>query len=112
MVRSGDMSSAGTRPLRKDAERNLRRILDAAKEVFATRGLAVTMDDVAHHAGVGVGTVYRRFANKDELIERCTVEQIEALAGLAREALAPRGSVEGSLSSWRARSTGRRETAR
>src|SRR5690349_13586287 len=63
------MSSAGTRPLRKDAERNLRRILDAAKEVFATHGLAVTMDDVAHHAGVGVGTVYRRFANKDELIE-------------------------------------------
>ncbi len=82
------MSSAGTRPLRKDAERNLRRILDAAKEVFATRGLAVTMDDVAHHAGVGVGTVYRRFANKDELIEALFVEQIEALAALAREGLA------------------------
>ncbi len=82
------MTSAGTRPLRKDAERNLRRILDAAKEVFATRGLAVTMDDVAHHAGVGVGTVYRRFANKDELIEALFVEQIEALAELGRDGLA------------------------
>jgi AcrR family transcriptional regulator len=82
------MSSAGPRPLRKDAERNLRRILDAATEVFATRGLAVTMDDVAHHAGVGVGTVYRRFANKDELIEALFVEQIEALAELGREGLA------------------------
>jgi AcrR family transcriptional regulator len=81
------MNSAGSRPLRKDAERNLRRILDAAKEVFATRGLSVTMDDVAHHAGVGVGTVYRRFANKDELIDALFVEQIEELASLAREGL-------------------------
>ncbi len=89
------MSSAGTRPLRKDAERNLRRILDAAKEVFATHGLAVTMDDVAHHAGVGVGTVYRRFANKDELIEALFVEQIEALAGLAHEGLALEDPWEG-----------------
>ncbi len=95
MLRSTNMSSAGTRPLRKDAERNLRRILDAAKEVFATRGLAVTMDDVAHHAGVGVGTVYRRFANKDELIEALFVEQIEALAALAREGLAHDDAWEG-----------------
>jgi AcrR family transcriptional regulator len=77
--------SVDARPLRKDAERNLRRILDAAKEVFATRGLAVTMDDVAHHAGVGVGTVYRRFANKEELIDALFEDSITQLARIAAE---------------------------
>ena len=44
------------------------RILDAAAQVFAEQGLAATLADVAGRAGVGVGTVYRRFANKDDLI--------------------------------------------
>ena len=56
------------RPLRKDAELNRRKILDAAGELFAQRGLGVTLNDVAHHAGVGVGTVYRRFPDKAQLI--------------------------------------------
>ncbi|HKD97051.1 MAG TPA: helix-turn-helix domain-containing protein, partial [Micromonosporaceae bacterium] len=47
------------RPLRRDAARNRERILAAAEEVFAERGLEVSLDDVARHAGVGVGTVYR-----------------------------------------------------
>lgn len=79
--------SPSDRPLRRDAERNRRRILDAATEVFAERGLCATMDDVAHHAGVGVGTVYRRFANKEELIDALFEERIDALAGLAEEGL-------------------------
>ncbi|HYF27558.1 MAG TPA: TetR family transcriptional regulator, partial [Baekduia sp.] len=49
------------RPLRADAERNRIRILDAAREVFAEHGLGVGVDAVARHAGVGVGTIYRRF---------------------------------------------------
>ena len=49
------------RPLRRDAERNRRRILDAAAAVFAERGLGASLDDIAQHAEVGVGTVYRRF---------------------------------------------------
>ena len=56
------------RPLRADAERNRRRIIAAAHKLFAERGLDVSLDDVAAAAGVGVGTVYRRFANRDELI--------------------------------------------
>ncbi len=55
--------------LRADAERNLARILDAAGEVFATRGFDATLHDVAAHAGLGVGTVYRRFPDKQALIE-------------------------------------------
>ncbi|NKY51911.1 TetR/AcrR family transcriptional regulator [Nocardia vermiculata] len=56
------------RRLRADAARNHQRILRAARELFAERGLEVTLDDVAEAAGVGVGTVYRRFSNKQELI--------------------------------------------
>jgi tetracycline repressor-like protein len=55
------------RSLRRDAERNRQRILRAAAEVFNVYGLQTTLDDVARHAGVGVGTVYRRFPNKEAL---------------------------------------------
>ncbi|WP_256216133.1 TetR/AcrR family transcriptional regulator [Streptomyces sp. Ag109_O5-10] len=51
----------GERPLRCDAARNRERIVHAAREVFGRRGLGVPLDDVAKHAGVGVGTMYRRF---------------------------------------------------
>lgn len=74
------------RPLRKDAERNRQRILDAARELFAERGLGATLNDVAHHAGVGVGTVYRRFPDKDQLIEELFEQRLDEIAELAREA--------------------------
>jgi hypothetical protein len=48
---------APSRTLRKDAQRNRGRILDVARGLFAEQGLGVTLDDVAHHAGVVVGTV-------------------------------------------------------
>src|SRR4051794_41954669 len=66
--------------LRKDAERNRQRILDAAQELFAERGQAVTLNEIARHAGVGVGTVYRRFPDKDELIEGLFEQRIDRLA--------------------------------
>jgi AcrR family transcriptional regulator len=61
-------TAAPPRRLRADAARNQQRILESARRLFAERGLEVTLDDVADAAGVGVGTVYRRFANKQELI--------------------------------------------
>jgi AcrR family transcriptional regulator len=57
-----------TRPLRKDVVRNRELLLRAAYEVFAEHGVAATLDDVARQAGLGVGTAYRHFANKHELI--------------------------------------------
>jgi AcrR family transcriptional regulator len=75
------------RPLRKDAARNRERILDAAKELFAQRGLGVTLNDIAHHAGVGVGTVYRHFPDKTQLIDRLFERGIEEIAGLAEAAM-------------------------
>jgi len=76
------------RPLRRDAQRNRQRILEAARELFASRGLSVTLNDVAHHAGVGVGTVYRRFPDKASLIEDLFEHRLAELEELMRQALA------------------------
>ena len=78
---------SSTRPLRADAERNRARILAAAAEVFADRGLDVSLDDIAAHAGVGVGTVYRRFPDKDALIDALFEEKIDRAVELADRAL-------------------------
>lgn len=74
------------RPLRRDAARNRQRVLTAASEVFTERGLDVSLDEVARHAGVGVGTVYRRFRTKEDLVEALFVQRIDAVAALAEEA--------------------------
>ena len=77
-----------TKPLRADAERNRRRILDAARELFAERGLAVGLDEIAHHAGVGVGTAYRRFPCKGDLIDALFEDRVAALVAAAELGLA------------------------
>jgi len=76
-----------TRPLRADAERNRARILAAAAEIFAERGLDVSLDDIAAHAGVGVGTVYRRFPDKDALIDALFEAKLDRAVALADDAL-------------------------
>jgi AcrR family transcriptional regulator len=78
---------ATTRPLRRDAERNRQRIIAAAREVFRERGFDATLDDVAHHAGLGVGTVYRRFPNKEHLVEAMFAERLDGVGVLAKEAV-------------------------
>lgn len=83
--------NSGARPgrlLRADAERNRQRILAAAAELFTERGLEPSLDDVARHAGVGVGTVYRRFPDKASLADALFDERIDALVALAEQARA------------------------
>jgi AcrR family transcriptional regulator len=77
----------GDRPLRRDAERNRQRILAAAAEVLSERGLDATLDDVARAAGVGVGTVYRRFPDKESLIEELFRDRIDTMVATAEQAL-------------------------
>ncbi len=73
--------------LRADAARNRERTLAAAAEVFAEQGLEATLNDVAHRAGLGIGTVYRRFHNKEALIEALFEDKVGEAAALATEAL-------------------------
>jgi AcrR family transcriptional regulator len=75
-------------PLRADAERNLRRVLDAAAEAFAEHGPDVSVDEIARRAGVGHATVFRRFQTKDELIAAVAQERMRTLVELAEDALA------------------------
>jgi len=83
-----DGETVGVRRLRRDAERNRQRILAAAAEVFTQRGLEATLDDVARAAGVGVGTVYRRFPDKESLIGELFKDRIDALVAVAEDACA------------------------
>jgi AcrR family transcriptional regulator len=71
---------------RADAERNRARILDAATDVFAQRGVGATLNDVARAAGVGVGTVYRKFPDKDALLDALFDAKVDTLVRLAVEA--------------------------
>jgi AcrR family transcriptional regulator len=84
--RSARPDGSADRPLRADAERNRRRILAAAAEVFAERGLDAGLDEVARRAGVGTGTVYRRFPDKASLIEALFVSRVDAMAELTERA--------------------------
>ncbi|WP_054814864.1 TetR/AcrR family transcriptional regulator [Nocardia arizonensis] len=81
-------ATAPPRRLRADAARNQQRIVAAARELFADHGLEITLDDVAERAGVGVGTVYRRFANKKELIAEVFEQNVAEFATAAEEAAA------------------------
>jgi AcrR family transcriptional regulator len=89
-VRADETSEDGTaeRPLRRDAERNRQRILAAAADVFTEHGLDATLDEVARAAGVGIGTVYRRFPDKKALVSELFEDRIDALVTVAEEACA------------------------
>lgn len=72
--------------MRRDAERNRQRILDAARILLGERGLDVSHDEIAEAAEVGVGTVYRRFPDRDSLIEALFGEQVDEVVAAARSA--------------------------
>jgi AcrR family transcriptional regulator len=74
--------------LRVDAERNRQRIVAAAREAFAECGLDVPMDEVARRAGVGVGTLYRRYPTRADLVAAAFEHKMTAYAEAARSALA------------------------
>lgn len=74
--------------LRADARRNLERVLDAATEVFAAEGPDASIDEIAARAGVGHGTVFRRFPTKDDLMFAVIERRVEEMRFLAEEALA------------------------
>lgn len=87
-----------TRPrrrMRRDAEDNRHKILRAAQEFFAERGLDANFNDVAHHAGVGVGTLYRHFPDRESLIDELFGERVAELVAIAEEAVSHADPWEG-----------------
>jgi AcrR family transcriptional regulator len=76
------------RPLRRDAQRNRDLIVAAARAAFAAEGLGVPVEDIARRAGVGMGTLYRRFPSKDDLIDAVLADAFEQYAEAAEAALA------------------------
>jgi AcrR family transcriptional regulator len=81
--------STGARPLRRDARANRGRILRAANELFSEHGIEAPLDEVARRAGVGTGTFYRHFANRDDLLDALFEERVrrfDAMMGAASEA--------------------------
>ncbi|MBE1534305.1 TetR/AcrR family transcriptional regulator [Actinomadura algeriensis] len=80
-------STAEPRPMRADARRNRRRVLDAARVAFEEGGAEVQMEDIARRAGVGVGTIYRHFPTKQALVDELIDEWLADGAANAAEAL-------------------------
>ena len=76
------------RPLRRDAERNRQRVLAAARQVLAARGLDAGFEEIARVAGVGVATVYRRFPERADLVDALFEEEVALVGARLEEALA------------------------
>ncbi|WP_084724688.1 TetR/AcrR family transcriptional regulator [Streptacidiphilus melanogenes] len=95
---NGAGGGSGAR-LRVDARRNLESVLRAAREVFGELGYGAPMEEVARRAGVGVGTVYRRFPSKEVLVRRIASEEVVWLTQQAREAISVQA---GGAGAWEA----------
>src|SRR5262249_37244893 len=81
--------------LRRDAERNRLRLLEAAREVFGERGCDASLEEIARRAGVGIGTLYRRFPTRETLIEALFAEKAYDYVRASETALAADDAWEG-----------------
>jgi AcrR family transcriptional regulator len=76
------------RPMRADAKRNYERLVTAARTVFAQQGGGASMDAVAKEAGVGIGTLYRHFPRRIDIVEAVYREDVDELVSVAETAVA------------------------
>jgi AcrR family transcriptional regulator len=74
-----------TRPKRADARRNYDKVLAAAREAFAEGGESTALEEIARRAGVGIGTLYRNFPNRQALLETLYLEEVEGICRMADE---------------------------
>jgi len=81
--KAAQAGSAPSRPARADAQRNMDALLEAAKAVFATSGVSAPVREIAEKAGVGIGTVYRHFPQRYDLVAAVFRREIDACADAA-----------------------------
>src|SRR3954462_15674002 len=74
-----------TRPKRADARRNYEKVLAAAREAFAEGGESTALEEIARRAGVGIGTLYRIFPNRQALLEALYVDEVEEVCRSAAQ---------------------------
>jgi AcrR family transcriptional regulator len=86
--------------VRADAQRNRERIVEVAREVFRERGYDAPLDDIAKQAGVGPGTLYRHFPNRDALLDAVMQAWVDRVTEATDKALAHEGSAREFLLSW------------
>ena len=89
--RSGDLGRPA-RTLRRDAQRNRDAILAAARQVFCDHGLEAPLEEIARRAGVGIGTLYRRFPSRVQLLDAVLADTVQAHLDAAERALSPKSS--------------------
>jgi AcrR family transcriptional regulator len=82
------VSEPGEPKMRADARRNREQIVDAAATLFVERGADVPMEEIARGAGVGVGTLYRRFPDREALVRAVALDAFRRVVAAARAALA------------------------
>jgi AcrR family transcriptional regulator len=87
------------RPLRADARRNYERLVEAAKKVFADQGGGASMEAIAREAGVGVGTLYRHFPKRIDIVEAVYRDEVDLLVGSAERGLTELDPWDG-LEAW------------
>jgi AcrR family transcriptional regulator len=87
------------RPKRADARRNYEKVLAAARDAFAERGASTSLEEIARRAGVGIGTLYRHFPNRQALLEALYIDEVEEVCRVAAELDDARDPWE-ALSSW------------
>ena len=81
------MTTVNTRPLRADAQRNRDKLLAAATKTFTEEGEDIALETIAVRAGVGIGTLYRHFPNRDALVVAAYQHEVDALCAAAAELL-------------------------
>jgi AcrR family transcriptional regulator len=82
---ASDTSTLIERPKRADARRNYDKLIGAARDAFAEQGTSASLEEIARRAGVGIGTLYRHFPNRQDLLEAVYVEEVEELCESAGE---------------------------
>ncbi len=74
-----DATDLSKRPQRADARRNYEKLVSAAREAFAEHDAAASLEDIARRAGVGIGTLYRHFPTRQDLLEAAYIDEVEAI---------------------------------